>query len=210
MAVFKMPFMHYISKSIADNTYCRTRGQNVVKTKIVKNTSNTLEQQIQRQRVKTMTELCKAFDEAIHTGFPKCKKGLTEWNVFSSINMDTIQVDDKLAVTIDYERIQVSNGNRRVVEELTVVPDAENHTLTFTHGKEDYGYGAAPTDMLYAVILEKKKMRSKVFPLNARDDDSAVTITLPSGWDMASLEGYVFVLTENKKAASNSIHFPIN
>lgn len=210
MATFKLPFMYHLTKSMGDATFCRTKGQNVAKAKIDKNTSNTVEQQIQRQRVKTMTELCKAFDEVIHTGFPKCKKGLTEWNVFSSINMDAIQVDDKLTATIDYERIQVSNGNRRVVEELTVVPDAENHTLTFTHGKEDYGYGAAPTDMLYVAILEKKKMRSKVFPLNTRDDDSAVTITLPSGWDMASLEGYVFVLTENKKAASDSIHFPIN
>lgn len=202
--------MYHLTKSMGDATFCRTKGQNVAKAKIDTNTSNTLEQQIQRQRVKTMTELCKAFDEAIHTGFPKCKKGLTEWNVFSSINMDAIQVDDKLAVTIDYERIQVSNGNRRVVEELTVVSDAEKHTLTFTHGKEDYGYGAAPTDILYVVILEKKKMRSKVFPLNTRDDDSAVMITLPSGWDMASLEGYVFVLAENKKTASGSIHFPIN
>lgn len=210
MAKFSLPFMHHLRKSMGDATFCRTKGQNVAKAKIATNTSKSLKQKIQRKKVQTMTELCKTFDEAIHTGFPKCKKGLTEWNVFSSINMDAIQVDDKLTVTIDYERIQVSNGNRRVVEELTVVPDAENLTLTFTHGKEDYGYGAAPTDILYVVILEKKKMRSKVFPLNARDDDSAVTITLPSGWDMASLEGYVFVLTENKKAASDSIHFPIN
>lgn len=41
MAIFKMPFMYKLTQSMADNTYCRTRGKNVVKTKIDTNSSNT-------------------------------------------------------------------------------------------------------------------------------------------------------------------------
>lgn len=209
MAIFKMPFMYKLTQSMADNTYCRTRGKNVVKTKIDTNSSNTEKQQVQRLKMKQLMQLCKVFNAAIRVGFPGRPRDYTSWNAFVSANGEVVLVDDKMSVTINYDRILVAQGSREVVEGVTVVKDADAHTLTFSHEAEDFGYGAEPTDVLYAVVLEKQKLRSKLFRLDTRKDDTPVSVSLPAQWDMANLLVYVFVLSENGKIASDSLVVPV-
>ena len=78
LAIFKMPFMHRLTQSMAENTYVRSKGQNIIKTKIDKNTSNTLEQQMQRLRMKQLIYLCKVLNTPIHSSFPERKRTETE------------------------------------------------------------------------------------------------------------------------------------
>lgn len=209
MAIFKMPFMYKLTQSMADNTYCRTRGKNVVKTKIDTNSSNTEKQQVQRLKMKQLMQLCKVFHAAIKVGFHGHPRDYTPWNAFVSANGEVVQVDDQMSVTIDYDRILVAKGSREVVEGVTVVKDADARTLTFSHEAGDFGYGAEPTDVLYAVVLEKQKLRSKLFRLNTRKDNDSVSVPLPARWDMANLLVYVFVLSENGKVASDSLVIPV-
>lgn len=209
MAVFKMPFMHKLTQSMAENTYYRSRGQNIVKTKIDTNTSNTLPQQMQRLKMKELVSLCKVFNSAIEIGFPTRPVTFTSRNAFVGANMDAVSVDEKLVVKVDYEKIKVARGSREVVENLTVNVDESDHSVSFTHDLGDFGCGAEPTDVVYAVVLEKERMRTKLFRLGTRDEDSSTTVDLPAQWDMKKLAGYVFVLSENGRAASDSVYVPI-
>lgn len=201
--------MHKLHKSMAENTYYRSRGQNVLKTKIDKNASNTLPQQMQRLKMKELTSLCKAFNSTIEIGFPGRLVSNTPWNAFVSVNKEAVTVDEKLVVTVDYEKLLVAKGNREVVEGMSVRMDEQEHEVTFTHEVGDFGYGAEPTDVVYVVVLEKERMRSKLFCLNTRNDDSSTTVTLPATWNMKQLAGYVFVLAENGKSASDSVYIAI-
>ncbi len=209
MSIIKMPFIHRIRKSMGDNTYYRSRGQNVLRTKIDKNASNTTLQQMQRLKMKELTSLCKAFNSTIEVGFPGRPVTNTQWNAFCSANQNAVNVNEKLVVTVDYEKLVVAKGSREVVEDMTVMMNEADHELTFTHDVGDFGYGAEPTDVVYVAVLEKERMRSKLFRLNTRNDDSSTTVTLPTTWNMKQLAGYVFVLAENGKSASDSVYLPI-
>lgn len=209
MAIFKMPFMHKLRKSMAENTYYRSRGQNVLKTKIDKNASNTLLQQMQRLKMTELTSLCKAFNATIEVGFPSRPISHTPWNAFVSASKEAVTVDEKLVVTVDYEKLLVAKGNREVVEGMSVRMDEQEHEVTFTHEVGDFGYGSDPTDVVYVVVLEKERMRSRLFRLNTRNDDSSTTVTLPATWNMKQLAGYVFVLAGDGKSASDSVYIAI-
>lgn len=209
MAVFKTPFMSKLRKSMADNTYCYSRGQNILKTKIDSNLSKTPKQQIQRTKMSALVSLCKVFNSAINIGFPSRPVTFTPWNAFVSANKGTVTVGEDLSVSIDFEKLLVARGSRETVENLVVNVDESDHSLSFSHETGDFGYGAEPTDVLYAVVLEKERMRTVLYRLGTRNDDSSTTVDVPEQWDMKQLEGYVFVLSADGKAASDSVHIPI-
>lgn len=209
MAIFKMPFMSKLRKSMADNTYCYSRGQNILKMKVDSNSSNTQQQQLQRLKMKKLMALAKVFNSAIKIGFPTRPVTFTSWNAFVSANMKVVSVDEGLTVLIDFEKLRVAQGSREVIENLIVNVDESDHALSFTHEIGDFGYGTEPTDVLYVVVLEKERMRAKLFRLGTRKDDSSTTVNLPEQWDMKQLEGYVFVLSSDGRSASDSVHVPI-
>lgn len=204
MAKFKMPFMHRITQSMADNTYVRSKGKNILKTKIEENSSNTAKQQKQRLKMKTVVQLCKAFNAAAHMGFPERPIDFTSWNAFTRANLPAVTVSDNLEVSIDYEKLRVSQGSLEVMEDVEVVKNAEEHSLTFTHSGESYGYGMNADDLLHAVVFEQTKRHSRVFKLNEREDELPMSIHIPTTWDMEQLSVYVFVLSANGRKASDS------
>lgn len=61
MAVFRSSFLHELKKSVAENTYYRSRGQNIMRFKIATNHSKTPKQQQQRAWLKRCVELCDLF-----------------------------------------------------------------------------------------------------------------------------------------------------
>ena len=208
MTIVKSLILHRLTKSMGDNTFCRFRGKTILKGKVSSNHSCTLPQQQQRLRMKTLMELCDLFDPAIQMGFPQRPIAQSPGNAFVQTNKDVVEVSEKLEVTINYEQIACSKGKLELPE-LTVKADAEARTLTFSHEAEDFGKHAEPTDMLYAVLLEKQKSRTKVFPLNTRESAGMVALTLPKGWEIANLEVYVFVLSENKRKSSKTLYLSI-
>ena len=177
-AIFKMPFMHRLTQSMAENTYYRSRGKNIVKVKIDTNNSRTLKQQQQRAKM----------------------RDFSAWNAFVSLNVGHVSVTEDLEVTVDYENLLVAEGSLEMLEDITVTADAETHSLLFSHAAEDYGYGSEPTDVLHAVVLEKGLMRSRMFTLNTRSESEPVSVEIPEKWDMENLEVYVFFLSEEGRA----------
>lgn len=205
-AIFKMPFMHRLTQSMAENTYYRSRGKNIVKVKIDTNNSRTLKQQQQRAKMRTLIPLCKALNTPIHAGFPERSTDFSAWNAFVSLNVGHVSVTEDLEATVDYENLLVAEGSLEMLEDITVTADAETHSLLFSHAAEDYGYGSEPTDVLHAVVLEKGLMRSRMFTLNTRSESEPVSVEIPEKWDMENLEVYVFFLSEDGRKASDSRH----
>lgn len=208
MSIVESSFLDEIRNSMGNSTYCTLHGKTIQKRKVKKNRSKTLPQQKQRLRMKTLIELFDVYESAVERGFPQRPIDHSPFNAFIKANQDAVEVSDELEVTVSYEKVVFSMGKREVPE-TTVTADNEAGTLTFVHEVEEFGKHAEPTDMLYAVLVEKQKRRSKVFPLNTRKESQAVTITLPKGWSMDNLEMYVFVLSANKHKASKPLYLTV-
>lgn len=206
MAIFKPTAIAGGTRKSVDNlTFCRTRGRNVVKTKVGKNTSNTFLQQKQRARWVQLQELSAAFDEAILVGFPSRPDHLTPHNAFLRKNAKAVKISDELEATVAFEKMVCSEG-KLLVPSTTVTAEAEQHRLTFTHDSESYGKRRMPNDLLHAIVIEKSINEGRFFPLNKREEDEPVSVTLPASWDMENLGVYVFVLSENGHKASNTLY----
>lgn len=163
----------------------------------------TIAQLQQRVRLKRLVELCEVFDPVLGVGFPQRARHLTPDNVFVSRNQSAVSVDEKLEVTVDYERLVVSAGNR-ALPEVRVTANAETQQLTFTQASEEFFRHAADDDCLYAAVLNKAAVRLKLFPLGMRKDTQPVTVSLPEEWDVADLVVYVFMLSKDRKQVSDS------
>ena len=146
----------------------------------------------------------------IHSSFPERKRTETEWNAFIRAAMPSISVSEDLEVSVDYETLLIAQGSLEVIEEVSITQDAEANTLTVTYPASDYGYGSEPTDTVQLVLLEKEKMRSRMFQVGTRGEDCTETIQVPSGWTVENISAYVFMLSANGRKASNSISVPIN
>lgn len=163
----------------------------------------TLAQRKQRLRMKKAVELCSVYDSVLGIGFPSRPVNYTPDNLFVKLNQQAIDVSDTLEVTVNYDRVVVSAGNRRLPE-MQVSVDEAGSQLTFTHEAEEFMRHAADDDCLYAAVLEKTKQRVRLFALNDRKDTETATVTLPSGWKTNFLCIYVFVVSKDGKNASNS------
>lgn len=197
-----------IKRSVDELTFCHVRGRNVVKTKIDENKSNTLLQQQQRRRWAEMQELDALFDEAVLIGFPSRAGHFTCHNAFVSANMGAVEVSDELEVTTDYTKIVCSQGRLRLPP-TTVTADEEQHELTFSHQSGQRGKRSMPTDQLYVMVVEKKRLESELFMLNTRAELEPVVVALPADWSTMGLAIYVFVLSADGQKASNTGYLEI-
>lgn len=204
MAVFKSTAFSKLKKSFGNLTACRSRGQNIVKEKVsdVYN-PRTLAQQMQRKRHSALVELCEVYDPAIVLGYPSRPSNYSVDNLFLQLNQQAVEVSDKLEVTIDYEKIIVAKGNRKLPD-IAVSADADKHQLTFTAEAEKFERHAAADDHFYAAILEQERRKVRVFPLNERENAEPAVVVLPDGWKEEKLTIYVFALSADKKQASLS------
>ena len=204
MAIFSSTAFSKLSKSFGNLTTCRTKGTNIVKEKVTQVFNpRTLAQRKQRLRMKKAVELCSVYDSVLGIGFPSRPVNYTPDNLFVKLNQQAIDVSDTLEVTVDYDRVVVSAGNRRLPGMQVSVNEAGSQ-LTFTHEAEEFMRHAADDDCLYAAVLETTMQRLKLFALNERKDTEAATVALPQGWNADSLCIYVFVVSKDGKNASNS------
>ena len=204
MAIFSSTAFSRLSKSFGNLTTCRTKGTNIVKEKVTQVFNpRTLAQRQQRLRMKKLVDLCSVYDPVLSVGFPGRPMNYTPDNMFVKLNQQAVEVSAKLEVTVNYDRMVVSAGNRRLPE-VSVSADETGQQLTFTHAAEEFMRHAADDDCLYAAVLEKTKQRLKLFALNERKDTDAAVVGLPPGWSVASLCIYVFIVSKDGKSASAS------
>lgn len=206
MALFKSTAFSKLSKSFGNLTVCRSRGQNILKEKVSEvYNPQTIAQQMQRLRMKTLVELCGVYDPVLSLGFPRRPKKFSPDNVFVQHNQQAVTVTEDLEVTIDYKKIVVARGKRGLPEVSVALKTAERQ-LEFTHVSEEFYRHAADDDLLYAVVLEQSKNSVKVFSLNERKDTEPAVVTLPAAWNVEAdnLTVYVFILSKDRNEASDS------
>ena len=184
MAKFRSTIFCELSKSMADNTFYRSRGQNIVRTKIDKNTSKTLKQQMQREKMKEVFKLSDTLLDVSDVGFPGREIRLTASNAFTRANSKAVTVTKELEVTVA-------------------------HSLTITYEAEEFGRRAEGSDTVYAAVLEKSLMRAKLYTLGERQASDPAVVAIPQSWAMENLEVYVFVVSANGREASDSIHLTL-
>lgn len=209
MAKFRSTIFCELSKSMADNTFYRSRGQNIVRTKIGKNTSKTLKQQMQREKMKEVFKLSDTLLDVSDVGFPGREIRLTASNAFTRANSKAVTVTKELEVTVDYEKLLVSKGKRYLPESISATADAETHSLTITYEAEEFGRRAEGSDTVYAAVLEKSLMRAKLYTLGERQASDPAVVAIPQSWAMENLEVYAFVVSANGREASDSIHLTL-
>lgn len=202
MAIFESAAFTKLRKSFGNLTTSFSRGRNIlrIKTTTVKN-PRTIDQQMQRARLKMLVQLSSAFRPAIQLGFPERPVVETPYNTFVRVNSEAVEVSEELEVTVGYENLLCSQGTRKVPE-IRAEYDTESHHLIFTHIAGSYGPDADAEDRIYAAIYEKTKNAMEVYPLGIRKDTEPSTVNLPSDWNTDNLVIYVFVLSKNKRIAS--------
>lgn len=206
MSIFKSLLFKELRKSAADDTFCRSRGRNILKSKISRNGSKTLLQQKQRRRMTALEELSRVYAPAVQCGFPTRATERTVYNEFIAVNKAAVTVDDELQVTVDYSRIACSKGIR-MIPEVTVELDAEKNELTFTCEVDTLnGTDAEEDDMIYALLAEKERKQSKLCALGTRKECASKTVQIPKKWNKDNLEIYAFVLSANKRKASPTVY----
>lgn len=209
MSIFHSLLFKELRKSAADNTFCRSRGRNILKGKVSRNGSKTLLQQKQRAKMKVLVELSRIYGPAVQYGFPSRAVERTVYNEFVAGSKDAVTVDDDLKVTIDYSRIVCSKGMRRVPE-VMVKMDEGGTSLVFTCEVDTlYGTDAEADDVIYTLLVEKEKKLSKLCELGNRKDCTTKTVPLPGKWRTENLEIYVFVLSANKRQASPTVYLTL-
>lgn len=208
MATIKMPFIHKIRKSMAENTYCRWRDKNILKTKIDSNSSNTLLQQMQKIRWKATVELLDLFDEAAQIGFCRRPADQSPANAFCSANvMVAVDVNEEtMETTILWDKIIVSAGRRKLPEGITATLNKETRSLNLIYDSATYGKNSIGSDIVWGLAVEKSKGRSMLFETGTRAEGTAKELILPAQWSMEEIEFYVFVTDAKKKIASHSLH----
>lgn len=202
MAIFESAAFIKIRKSFGNLTTFFSRGRNIlrIKTTTVRN-PRTIDQQIQRARLKMLVQLSSAFRPAIQLGFPERPAIETPYNTFVRINTEAVQVSEELEVTINYEGLQCSQGSRKVPQ-IKAEYDTESQCLIFTPTPGGYGPDADAEDRIYTAIYEKVQNSMEVYPLKNRKDTEPSTVNLPEDWVTENLMIYVFVLSKNKRIAS--------
>lgn len=207
MPRIKMLLVSSVSKSSrkADTTFYTQDGEKFFRSKIDKNTSNTLKQQMQRRRFGELGRICRALVRVLEVSMPRRAQGISPSNEFMRINDSLVTVGEDLEVTVNYPELQLGNrDDRDLPESLTVSADAEAHALTFMHGAEEYGAYADPGDRLYAALYNPVLRRSALYELNTRGDTEPVTVSVPRRWEMGDVQVYVFVLSEDGRYGSLS------
>ena len=208
MAIFTSVIFEEISQSIGNSTTCMLKGQNILRKKATKVTNpKTLPQRKQRKVFPEMVEWSFALSAVLQVGLPSCPRKCTPENYFLTLNK---QVDDDLAVTIDYSKLALSAGCRALPETAGVVADAEARTLTFAFTEaEGYVAHSADDDLYYAVVLETEKRRVKMEQLGARSGLESPMMSVPASWNMEALEVFVFVTSKDGKKASKTLYLPV-
>lgn len=206
MAIFESTAFTRLRKSFGNLTTYRLRGLNILRGK-VKDIRNprTLEQQMQRARMKEAVRLSRGFSSALRLGFPARPATETAFNAFVRTNMEAIAVTEELEVTADFEQILCASGTRKVPS-VTVSVAADSGMVTCTVEEESGNRpDAASDDSVYLVLYESAQNTCEVYALGTRSATSGMLEQqLPDDWEAANLHAYVFVLSASKRIASDS------
>lgn len=206
MALFKSFLLGDVRKSVANVTmYAGANGYSIARGKksTIRN-PRTPAQLTQRAKMKALQEMSLYFAPAAELGFPGRKGGTTFYNAFVKANMGAVTVDEEYNVTIDYEKLVCAAGALQDGS-ATITVDEENHkVMVAQEAQTRWSVVANPTDVLHVIVYEKTEKKIIAEPCRSRKESGSTSISLDEGWKKEDLEIYAFMLSKDKRKASNS------
>ena len=217
MAIFDgTAIVRNLRKSVADQTFCKWRGLNIVKQKVGKSEKEPTEaQQQQHARWKAGAELQAVFAEATVIGFPERKQTASPENEFARENVTArvIEVaknpsatgpDDKWTTSVNWELIRCAKGVLRLPRAVTVALSESGDAVTIDVAPEKRGPRREADDAVYALVVETEEMDSVLESAGTRGEGGSASVSLPTGWDATKVVVYLFVVSADGSRASNS------
>lgn len=207
MALFKSFLLGEVRKSVANVTmYAGANGYSIARGKrsTVRN-PKTPGQLTQRAKIKALEETSRYFAPAAELGFPGRKAGCSFYNAFVQKNMAAVTVDENYKATIDHELIKCAAGsleNGKV--KITVDPD-NSSILVAQEARSRWSAVANPTDVLHVVVYDKTSRSMIVEPCRSRQEAGSTTIAIDEEWTKENLVFYAFMLSKDKRKASDSV-----
>ena len=207
MALFKSFLLGDVRKSVANVTmYAGANGYSIARGKrnTVRN-PRTPAQLTQRAKLKALEEASRYFAPAAALGFPGRKGGNTFYNAFVSSNMAAVTVDENYEPTIDFEKLKCAAGSLQNGK-VTITVDEENgKVMVSQEAQTRWNTVANPTDVLHVVIYEKTKKEMIVEACRNRKEAGSTSIAMDEGWSKENLVFYAFMLSKDKRKASDSM-----
>ena len=197
-----------LKKSAGKATFSQWRGMDILREKILENSSNTSAQQRQRLLFAVLMDWSGIFGEAAALGFPGRPRKQSPENAFAEANAGMATLDADGEVVVDYARIVCSEGMLKAPK-VTATFNAEEGCLTFTHVAEVDGHRRYATDRLFVALLNKEEKEVTVHELNQRKDATPASVTLTDGWEVENLCIYAFYLRKDGRRASDTKYVEI-
>ena len=207
MALFKSFLLGDVRKSVANVTmYAGANGYSIARGKrnTVRN-PRTPGQLTQRAKMKALLDISLYFAPAAALGFPGRKGGYTFYNAFVQNNMEAVTVDENYVPTVDHEKIKCAAGSLQNGK-VTITVNEENHKVIISQEAQTrWNTVANPTDVLHVVVYEKTGKTMIVEPCRNRQESGSTSIAMDEGWSKENLVFYAFMLSKDKRKASNSV-----
>lgn len=210
MAIYNSHLFDNASGSVGNVTLCRFRKQNVAKAKIkFKRKRQSPAQQVEQARFSTLSELARAFRQAIRAGFPE--KSLSEARAtFMGINRKAVDIDEAtLASTIHLDRVNCSSGNLTPPSAKVSIRQEDGLVRT-TWQRQPLSPVAKDGDDITLVLLDPAKKKTRVYPLGKRGTPGEKTFSLHKDFNPGSTVAYAFAHSSINTRASRSVFIEVS
>ena len=205
MAEFNSYLLGKARKSVGNITLCVMGRKNIAKAKVFTRKDNPTPKILaQRAKMMTLVQLSRSLLPVVQKGFVGIGNGTTS-NAFVAKNMKAITVDEKYAVTVDFEQLLVATGLLNTPK-VTVTYSEGTKKFLFEQEmqEEETGYATAD-DRVYGVLYETERGRARLVALRDRGESGSTSFTLPEEWNNTKVKVYCFATLKSGKGASDSL-----
>lgn len=193
-----------LRQSVGKSTYCQRCGQDVVKNKILANSSKSPAQIRQRKRWPEYSGIADGCWDALKIGFPKRPRRQSSFNAFVQANKDAVTVSEEGMVVVNHEAVLCANGKLKTPQ-VTATMMKEGRMLTLAHTEGSYyGHRSEKTDRVYAQAVEKSRQEGLLLELGSRGEEMTMEVALPEDWNLDEVIVYAFAVAADRHEASKS------
>lgn len=176
--------------------------------------SMTEEAVMRRLQFAEVTKLARRVRYVTSESFPHRPKQEKQWHTFTRLNYPQFTVTDAASgtVSVDYGKLQFSQGDMMPPMEVTVTYSEENHTLSFQMVGGSKGVpGCEDSDLIRCVVLVTDADYTLALPveLGTRGEGGMVTESLDSSWSREKLHVYVYAQKADGTDVSVTKHLEV-
>jgi hypothetical protein len=185
------------NQTMGDVTFSNWKGRNVAKQRVPRtNTSQSVGQLIQRQKIKGLGYISKLLAPIIRVGFSDAATTTTQFNVFVKTNYPIVDASTD-EYSVDWEMVKVSSGPVVGVEGLVVTRNL--NTISLKWADNSNGVDALETDVLYFGVLSEDRSNASVRVYAAKRNEGATGYDMPVKNGAAYVNGPVYAFFKRDK-----------